>query len=195
MVAKDCLRTSANVINAPKPTTGLGYHPTWLNQILAFVRANVIIPGPGYRLRRTAGGMVLDIESRGGSAAATGGTQYHLKTVQSDYITCRTWDGSSDGATDIHIAKPYKWRNSIASDLLQGITHTYTYTSNVDGLGVDNVSRINSWSSTSETEMMFPVWVFNEIIHAVPMNHTGVTVSGKELKLLMVSSPRQWGKV
>jgi hypothetical protein len=31
-----------------------------------------------------------------------------LKSIQADYLTCRTWDGTTEGSTDILVAKSYK---------------------------------------------------------------------------------------
>ncbi len=45
----------------PNPITGHGPKVTWLNRLRAFFLGQTILPGVGYRIRRTAAGTVLEL--------------------------------------------------------------------------------------------------------------------------------------
>src|SRR5690349_6362421 len=89
--------------------------------------------GPGYRVKRTPKGTQLDIISIGGGRP--GQTQstpiapqlYRIKQTFSDVYRCRTWDRTLEGSTHVYVAKNAKLRNSIASEVIDSINHSYAY--------------------------------------------------------------------
>lgn len=128
-----------------------------------------------------------------GSGTATvafvsgGVSQYRVKSVQGDYCTCRTWDGTTEGSTDVYVAKPYKLRNSITSATIDGVSVSYSYTS--------TVARTATISSTDEDQVIVPRYLSNDLIYAVTSNYTGVSVSGTPLTLIDINADgRAWAK-
>jgi hypothetical protein len=111
---------------------------------------------------------------------------YRLKSIQSEYLTCRTWNGTTEGGTDIYVAKNHKLRCSIASAVIDGVTVTYTYPL------ADNVSRTATITTTSEDQVIVPRYLVNDLIFAVESS-SGTGVSGKTLIDLNVDG-RAWAK-
>lgn len=125
-----------------------------------------------------------------------GDTLYKLQSVQGDYLTARTWDGTTLGSIDIYIAKDELHRNSISSATIEGVSHTYTYGAGGDA---NNVARTNQWTISgtaySQIEEITRPWVTNEVIRAHTCNHTLVSVSGNPLTLIYSGPFRAWGKI
>lgn len=90
-----------------------------------------------------------------------------LKSIQADYLTCRTWDGTTEGSTDILVAKSYKLRNSIVSAVIDGVTVTYAYP--------DTVTRTATISGSNETQVIVPRYLVNDLILGMTVGYTGVT--------------------
>lgn len=123
-----------------------------------------------------------------------GAERFRVKSVQGDYVTCRTWDGTTEGGTDIKIAKPPKLRHSVTSESIEGVTISYSYSTrsnNNDG------QRTASASGASQTEIIMPVYITNDVIFATkPLRGTGVSVSGTPLEYLDLNvDGRAWGMV
>lgn len=128
-----------------------------------------------------------------------GPLMYRIKSVEDDYLVCRTWNGTSEGGSDVNVAKQYKLRTSISSENIFGTSHTYTYSNyasvtNVDGSGGSgsgNRVRHDDDGSTTEDQMVIPIWNLNDIIFAAAAT-TGVTVGGNDVGLIQQSDSRQW---
>lgn len=90
-----------------------------------------------------------------------------LKSIQADYLTCRTWDGTTEGSTDILVAKSYKLRNAIVSAVIDGVTVTYAYP--------DTVTRTATISGSNETQVIVPRYLVNDLILGMTVGYTGVT--------------------
>ena len=115
---------------------------------------------------------------------------YLLKSVQDDYVTAHSWDGTTEGATNILIAKEYKIQCSLEGETIFGLTHTYTYD---DGPDANNVQRTNDDGTNSETEIVVPPWVVDEVIFAIPAQTDVLDLDGVPLKLLLIRSS-EWCK-
>lgn len=159
----------------------------------------------GLKLTRGDYGNVLDLSpalidlarklSAGGSGVFASGsaTQYRVKSVQGDYLTCRTWDGTTEGSDDVYIAKPFKLRHSITSAVLDGATVNYTYASLANNL--DGTRTATPTSGSAETELVVPRWLANDLIYAVQSNATGVSVGGNALTMVDINADgRAWVK-
>lgn len=127
-----------------------------------------------------------------GSGTATvsfvsgGVSQYRVKSVQGDYCTCRTWDGTTEGS-DVYVAKPYKLRNP-GSEIIDGVTVNYTSYPT-------SVSRVADISGTTENQVIVPRYLSNDLIYVATSNYTGVSVSGTPLTLIDVNCDgRAWAK-
>jgi hypothetical protein len=119
--------------------------------------------------------------------AAGGVTQYRLKSVQGDYVTCRTWDGTTEGGTDVYIAKPMKLRNSITSATIDGVSVTYSYTT--------TVARTATISSVDEDQVIVPRYLADDLIYAISADYTSVSVSGTPLTKIDINADgRAWAK-
>jgi hypothetical protein len=133
----------------------------------------------------TDANLILQIKSGSGSGSGSGGAvQLRYKSMQADYIVCRTWDGATEGSTDINIAKPYLLRASAFTSpatlerTVAGITCT------LSAWNSTNQTRTVASSNGTGTERVSPMYVANDLIYAVSCDHTGVTVSNVELTLL-----------
>lgn len=104
--------------------------------------------------------------------------RFQITTLSNaDYIGCSQWNGSIfTGA--VNIAKPELLRPSLSSEVIDGVTITYSsYTS-------DN-ARTASDGTNTEAELIYPRYRVNDIIYATPvqLNATGVgSVSWLEIK-------------
>jgi hypothetical protein len=127
--------------------------------------------------------------SSGGSGGASV-SMFKLQSVQGDYITSHTWDGSTEGGTDIYIAKDPKHRESLTSESIFGTTHDYTYSAGPDSL---NRYRTDDDGTRTQKELLTPPWVGGEIVYAVSAT-TGVLVGGEDVGRLLISPARQWAK-
>lgn len=169
--------------------TGSAPAAAWLNRLLAACKASQILSGSGYRLKPTAFGTGLLFDSQPGGGGGNQAKEYHLKSVQDDYLTCRTWNGTNEGSTDILIAKDPKNRTSLKTATVYGVVHTYSYTAGPDSL---NLQRTNDDGTQNETELITPPWCPNELIYAIPAVTSLKDPNGKLISLLEVRPARQW---
>lgn len=128
----------------------------------------------------------------GASSQSTGSARlatYRVKSVptESEYLVCRTWDGTNEGAIDINVAKPFEARQP-ASETLAGVVVSYVYSAGPDGL---NDFRQATGTDIDEQQIVIPYWYVNCLIKVASINYTGVSVSGSPLTLIEVSS-RCW---
>lgn len=130
-------------------------------------------------------------DNGGGEAELTfssaGVSQYRIKSVQGDYCTCRTWNGTTEGGSDVYIAKPYKLRTSITGATIDGVSVSYSYASSVE--------RTATISGSGENQVVVPRYLANDLIFAASSDHTSVSVSGTELTLIDINADgRAWAK-
>jgi len=109
-----------------------------------------------------------------------------VKSVQNNYLTCRTWDGTTEGGTDILVAKPYKVRNP-ASETIDGIAVSYSY--------VSTTRRTASATGYySETQVVVPFYLVNDVIFAISTT-TDVQVDSEYLEYLALDDGRAWATI
>lgn len=144
----------------PGMTSGSGQAVAWLNSLLRACKASEIKPGRGYNVRNTPEGSFLDIDFGSGGISAK---RLRFKSSRANYIICRTWDGTTEGTTDIKVAKPAKLRNSITSEVLDGTTITYTYTTTGSAAYVERTAS----GASSETQRIVPRYILNDEIWAI----------------------------
>lgn len=113
-----------------------------------------------------------------------------IQTALANYFICRTWDGSTVGTTDIYVAKARNCQQP-ASRVYLGVTYDYTYTPGADGI---NDTRVSDDGTDTETQMVTPPYDDDLIIYAKRVSWSGVSVDGKDLKL-MEDTERCWAKV
>jgi hypothetical protein len=173
----------------PKPV-GTGSEATFAQWVYYKLTGEAVESVPGALISRTTRGISIKPTAAGNSAQARPAGMYKLKSVQDDYVTARSWDGTTEGTADVLIAKEYKLRCSIASETILGVANTYTYADGGDAL---NKVRTHTRDAATQAEIVVPVWTPDEIIHAIKAK-TGVNgPDTKPLTLLLLRSG-QWAK-
>lgn len=92
--------------------------------------------------------------------AATAPNRYKIVSVGNDVLLCHTWDGTTEGADSIIIAKPYLLRRTpFHGQTRNGVTYSYTnaYTRTASKSGEDNI-----------TEIITTSYQAGDIIRAIP---------------------------
>jgi hypothetical protein len=137
-------------------------------------------------------GVIIQLSgSDSGSGSAGSRSCIMVKSVAAEYIVGRTWDGTSEGATDVYVAKPFNARQP-ASEVIAGTTHTYTYSAGPDAL---NDYRESDDGSTTENQIVTPYWLVDGLIHVAAISYSGVSdPDDQDIKLIEVSA-RCWAKV
>ena len=117
---------------------------------------------------------------------------YRVKSKAEDVLTCRTWDGTTEGGTDVLVAVNRNSRQ-LDSETINGITYTYTaYTDVGDGI---NETRNSDDGTTEETQLVTPMWYVNCEIDVLATTYSGVMDDDlNDLKLIEVSA-RCWAKI
>lgn len=137
-------------------------------QVSRTTRGNVIVPKP---------------VKGGGNGVGISAKRYRVKSVQGDYLTCRTWDGSTEGDTDVLVAKPPQLRHSITAQTVNSVSVTYSDYAISDGVCTRKASAT---SYPDQDEMVIPVWqlagtrVDAEIWADQPEGGTGVEDEDEE---------------
>lgn len=113
-----------------------------------------------------------------------------VKSITGERITCHTWDGTTEGDTDIYVAKSFDTRQP-DSETIAGTAYTYTYTS-VDSY---NDTRDSDDGTDVETQVVVPYWTADCLIHVSRISFSGVNdPDDNDIKLIEVSA-RAWAKV
>ncbi len=148
------------------------------------------------RIEKAEAGFVIRLdcaailrEGGGGTPGTAVVAMFHFKSSQSDWLTCRTWDGSSEGGTDIYIVKPQKLRGSIVAEHIDTVDVTY------DTFNADFTERIaHAATYADEVHRILPRFLVDDIIFAATVDGgTGVVRSGTELTYLDLNvDARMW---
>jgi hypothetical protein len=132
---------------------------------------------------------------------------FRIKDVHFDYLTCRTWDFSSEGGGDIKVALPFRLRRNITGGMgsyygqviKEDVTHTYTYADDLDLDGINNVIRTDSYSSTTEDQKVTPAWYLNEVVIGTPIANAFCIDDDGTTKLsipwILTCESRQWAAI
>ena len=107
-----------------------------------------------------------------GAGGSSGCQQFKIISDGGDYWVCKSWDGATLGAVTQNILKPFKLRagaNAIATEIIRGVTYTYTYTAVTVGSVTGYYTRTVAGSDgSSETDYVIPDPLANDIIYATP---------------------------
>lgn len=112
-----------------------------------------------------------------GDVAAAGGAgaePYRIKEVFDNHLRCRTWDGTTDGGTDVLIAKPFQLRH---------------VTANYPWIDAASLATVNAQEVTVEVSAVEYTWrvtlpyAVNEVIWASPTTLGDVVISAVPLTL------------
>lgn len=161
-------------IKKPAPPQGNGDREVWMRRFMDWVsqfELTSVIGGIKKPNPNGGGYSLVFVPGKGGSAEISAGTpMYKIKSFQGDYMTCRTWDGVTEGGTNVYVAKPYKLRNSQTVVALDGVNITYVY----DGGTLMRAATHPNFQS--DVQKIIPRYLVNDIIH-VGDSDTGVTAA------------------
>lgn len=136
---------------------------------------------------RVPNGSLTSVSAGVVSLAFSGVQMYRYKSQAGDYIICRTWNGTTEGGSDVEIAKPMKLRNSIVSAVIDGVTVTYTY-------GGTFMTRVATIAATTEDQVIVPRYLVNDLIFAID-SAGGTAISGAlKDKIDLNVDGRAWSK-
>jgi|ERR1051326_2514898 hypothetical protein len=117
---------------------------------------------------------------------------YRFKSMASDWLICRTWDGTNDGTADIKIAKPPKLRFSIATlTMIDGTIITYDLYDLVN-----QTRRATDNSGNSENQVIGEPYLLNDLIYAAPARTLVQDDDGNTVTLLDLNDDgRAWEEI
>lgn len=184
------------------------FRPVWieLNKVIDFTREIAVTSVRNIQKTRTLNGTLLVSEA---IAQDTGAKiqQLLLKSIENDFYTCRSWDGETEGDTDIFVARPFGHRytnfhgQSIAwSSDGDSFTATYDY--------ISATKRTKTINGTAETQVLIPYFKSDfDLIYAITVKEpitirsgTGYTrlldPNDRPIKLLDLNvEGRAWAKL
>lgn len=138
--------------------------------------------GASYR----SNGIVLDAKQTPGGSGANAQlfTIANVATdIHGDYYDCTPIGG---GAT-VKVAKPFKLRNSITTETIDGVAYAYTYSS--------PVARTSVGNGISESQVIIPRFLNGDFILALNIGSSNAKVTGQPtISLFDISNDgRAWG--
>lgn len=108
-----------------------------------------------------------------GQAGATV-SRFKVQAIHTDYLTCRSWDGTTLGSIDVNIAMPWDLRRTpFDGQTVNGVTYTYT----------TDIQRTATDGTNTETHVITPPYFADAEIYAARglVGGAGVTVDGAAL--------------
>ncbi len=113
--------------------------------------------------------------------------QFKIKSIQGDYITCNSWDGTTLGTEDVLIAKPYLLRKTPFHNLTRNSV-SYVYST--------DVKRTATKSPDTETQVIVPEYVVGDIILALSNIIGGTSITSPQIIIWneVNESGRAWAK-
>jgi hypothetical protein len=162
----------------------------WPTQNITTFGGIVVVRGDKEIRIGTTKALAAEISAEVGGGIGSGATgsislvqMFRVKSVQGDYLTCRTWDGTTDGAADVYVAKPYLLRNSLTSR--GSIQFTYTTTQ----------QRTAMLAGQVEIQMVTPAYDVNDLIWAAQCA-TAVVLPGTQTAVSWqeISGERVWAR-
>lgn len=141
----------------------------WLNKFLRKCRAAEIVDSEDIVVSESTHGTTLRIRKPvGGSGSAI--RQYRIKSVENDFYTCRTWNGSTEGTTDVFIARPFQHRVSDFNG--RSIAYSSDGDSFTASFAYDSpTKRTKTINGTAETQVIIPYFKNDfDIIYAVTVS-------------------------
>lgn len=166
-----------------------------INEIVATCNAFLnlkIERGQRDRLEISDSNAVLTLKEAGTSSkTGTNITVYKLVSVQGNYLTCHTWDGMTEGASLVYVAKPHLLRESLTAQTELGVAYTYAYSAGQDSNNRYR-TKIQNSNGATEKQLVLPAWVVGQVIYGIEVPWTGVTEAPTILMAEELSGARQW---
>ena len=151
--------------------------------------------------QRTSRGIFAHAKaSKGGNASTFRGK---LKSLDDDFVTCHSWDGTTEGSTDVLVLKSPKLFVSLVSANVMDEGHSYSYEDNLDGDEINNITRTDTLTSgprsgKTEDQRVEPPWVKDDEIFAISIDPVTVTKADDTtvtVSWLMIAPWRQWAEI
>lgn len=142
-------------------------HLQWLNDLRDCVEA--IWPRPtvdSFNTVTTRGAFRRPKVTASTSADPGELVQLKVKTVGDEYLTCHTWDGTTEGTDNVYVAKPRKLRKSnyhLITQTIYGKAFKFTHVS-----AQERTCRV---SSKDWTQYVHPTYAVDDVIYAAPIEH------------------------
>jgi hypothetical protein len=110
---------------------------------------------------------------------AGGAIRFRVKEISYDWIRCRNYDGTTEGTSDVYVAKGWTWRKT-------GHITGYTY-------DPDGVTR--TYTAESETQTLFPpLAIDDDILAEVIDGGTGVSNPIDSSEIMLMARDRFWSR-
>lgn len=117
--------------------------------------------------------------------------RFIVKSVASDYLVCRYYDGQAEGSVDVYVAKPALFRGSLASQTIGSLVVTFS------GYSEDAQSKTAAASGEDdENWKVTPEWIAEQQIWAInvaAVGGTGVTyenANGVDVPIVWIDDNR-----
>jgi hypothetical protein len=100
--------------------------------------------------------------------------RFRVKSVANDYLTCRTWDGTDEGADDYRVAKP---------TLLRHVKNNYQGLANLTTVDAQSVTADPTAAGDPDEDWVVTraYVVDGEIFACIPQGGAGLTVDGQDV--------------
>lgn len=140
--------------------------------VTSFLNLRVIITPPNgspveCEVKQTDLATLINIPATAVASSSSGSVQqYKIVSDGGDYWNAKTWDGTTLGSTVVKIAKPYKLRcgvGAITSEVIRGVTYSYTYTAS----GIEYYRTTTGSDGSSSVDYITPPALANDIIYAL----------------------------
>lgn len=180
-----------------EPETGI-FRDVWkkLNEVIDYAREIAPVSGRGIKVDRTMNGALFsaDIESAPSPSRIQ---QFRLKEVGTNWLRCRSWNGTTEGATNIYIARALTHRQSVfdgqsisfSSDG-DAFTASYVYSS--------ATKRVKTISGVAETQVIIPLYKVDfDVIYASECQQSTGLLDPANAPIVLVdlnTDGRAWAK-
>jgi hypothetical protein len=179
-------------MNLPGPMSGTGPLAAWLNQLRAYTASLYPKQGMDWAISREPNGWVPRIQT---GTSGSGIAEYKIKQVLGNYLSCVSWDGTTEGTTFVNIAKQFLLRESLPTPRTEGgIAYAFTYQAGIDASNRYR-KKTRVADSSIETQLVAPPWVIDDVVYAMPASTSVLDSDGNEVKWLMLADSRQWTAV
>jgi hypothetical protein len=175
-------------MNHPNPPIQTSLEMQWHRRMAQAARAHRIRTGPGIKATRTTSGIILRGAGGGGRTELS---LYRFKSMEDDWLVCRTWDGKNEGGKDILIAKPTKLQFSIDKETIDGVEVDYS------DYDTDAQTRVASSgvapNVTQETQVIVPRYLMDDLIYVMGAKTLVLDDNDRDLGLIdMNLDARAW---
>lgn len=192
--------------NLPNPPSGQSYLVAWCRKISDALRASQVMPGVGYRVKRTSQGTYLDINQAGGAAikglVMMQVVSYHQDADHGDYLMCQPPNTTAPGDR-VEVAIEPQLQSSITTQTTpdSSVWDLTLYGGMPEDAPLDQTRKSTCSSGpqngTVLTEYISPAFLDTDFVPVWPCSNTGVEVQDPDTEVwspvnLIALTGRQW---